>query len=312
MKIIEIKSKDTSIITVSYVMTTNCTYACRYCPDNLHNGKNKNIDIKELSEFLDKLKDKTIFLTLNGGECTTHPQFVDVITMLKSKPNLKLCVQTNAVRSVRFFEEVRHLVDLWCFTLHPSQHTLDLDKIKAVTDYSFTTVLVMMDPDHWATSVDWFNQVSQLENVKVTPLKIINGWAGADFSTTYTEEQDNFLFSTDSVLRLTEQRKDELIKTHSWLLEMDPQVFWEDGTSSSMDPYMLIKEGKNNFQGWKCSAGSESILISEDKTVSWANCGIKVYPNYKDVTLEDLNTQRICKFAECMCTSDIRASKVRS
>ena len=31
----------------------------------------------------------------------------------------------------------------------------------------FTTVFVMMDPDHWDKSVDWYTQAGALENVKV-------------------------------------------------------------------------------------------------------------------------------------------------
>jgi organic radical activating enzyme len=83
-KIINIKSDYDNVLKVFYTMTTACPYSCRYCPDELHNGKNQRIDLDELREFFQKFSDRKILLNLTGGEPTQHPQFKDVVFLAKS------------------------------------------------------------------------------------------------------------------------------------------------------------------------------------------------------------------------------------
>lgn len=307
-KVIKIKLVDDSVIRITFTMTTSCPYACRYCPDRLHLGKHKELNLDDLEVFLNKFKNRKIVLILTGGEVTTHPQFISVLELAK-RLNINLTVDTNSVRTLRFYEEVSPLVPAWSITLHPSQHKLDLEKIKVLTSNAFVLVAVAMDPAYWDTAVDWYNQISKIENLKVVPIELISDWAGATCDIEYSDEQKEFLINNPGKLTLTTQRLNELVKTHYWLLEMDSLATYDNGTIMPVNPYDMVKNGTNVFTGWNCYAGNDSIMINDDGTASWANCGIKHYTNFLDIDPEELQNPLICNQAQCTCGTDIRSTK---
>jgi organic radical activating enzyme len=307
-KIISIKSDYENVLKIFYVITTACPYSCRYCPDALHTGKNQKIDLDELKIFFEKFSDREILLNLTGGEPTQHPQFKEVVQLAKSM-NIEVASDTNSVRTVRFYKEVASLVDAWNITLHPSQHILDLEKIRVLTDTSFVVVYVMMDPDFWDISMEWLAQVSQLTNIKVIPLYCMSDWGGAACTITYTQEQSDFLVNTPNILTMTPQRFEELKKTHAWLLKTDSKLTYDDNSVEVADPNMIVKLGQNNFYGWECLAGNETINIKHDGSVTWANCGIKRYNHFRDVDAIELKQPVTCNLNRCDCGADIRATK---
>jgi hypothetical protein len=307
-KIIKIELANKKVLRITFLMTTSCTYACRYCPESLHAGIHRNIDLDKLRNFLTKFSDRKIIMILTGGECTTHPQFIDVIKLFKEY-NCKLQVDSNSVRTKRFYEGVKDLVDNWNITLHPSQHKFDLDKIAFLSNYSFLVIYIAMDPLYWDTSVNWYNQARELPNVKVTPIKLINDWAGAACTLDYTSEQECWLLDNEYTLNITPERYQELSKTHSWLLDTESVITYEDNTTEKLDPLMLIKENKNIFTGYKCYAGNDSIEIYDNGTATWANCGIRRYSDYSDIDPIELKNPITCTLSSCTCSTDIRSTK---
>lgn len=309
-KLIKIKLVDPKILRIFFVVTTACPYACRYCPDELHLGKNKPIDLVELETFFRKFSDRTVMVNLTGGECTQHSQFEDIIKLLR-KLNIKVSVDTNSVRTVRFYREAGPLVDVWHVTLHPSQHILDLEKIRELTKHSYVVVYVMMDNKYWDTSVNWLDQVKQIPNLKVIPLKTVNNYGGCNYQGEYTPEQNEFLLNTPNFVTITESRFSELKESHSYLIGTDGLGTYDNGDVETLDSNMIIKLGANNFYGWKCSAGNESLNIRADGSVLWANCGIKQYAHFRDVDPEDLKQPVICDRIQCYCGADVRSTKER-
>jgi organic radical activating enzyme len=309
-KIIEIRSLDKKILNVSFILTTDCTYKCRYCPKELHEGKSQPVDLNMLGNFFRKYSHRDIVLGITGGEATIHPQFTDLLKLCKSL-NVKTKVDTNASRTVSFYDGVAELCDNWCVTMHPSQHTLDLDKIRVLSKKSFTVVYIMMDPEHWQTSLDWFNQIKQIPNIKIILLKAISNWAGANCEVIYTNDQIQFMIENNKQSTFTKERSLELEKTHSWMKAIDTEVTYDDGTIDLLDPYRVVKEEQNRFKGWRCYAGVENISINSDGSISWATCGATHMGYFDTVDLESFNLGIVCPKDECNCNNDIRSSKKR-
>lgn len=308
-KIIEIKSGSKTLLRIGYLLTTACSYSCRYCPDKLHNGTNRKIDLDSLKVFLSRLqKQKQIILDITGGEATLHPQFLDLVKMCRDI-DIKTSVGTNASRTLRWFEENTQLVDNWVVTVHPSQHDLDLEKIKVIAENSFAVVHIMMDPEYWDRSVEWHQQLATVKNIKLVMLKVIDNWAGADFSTTYTNEQLNYITDNNSLHTFEETRIDQLEDLLAVLNESNNLAVWNDQTVTELDPYLLIKQGQNKFKGWQCRAGEEVITIDEDGTVYWANCRVQCLGHYTAVSLDKLHSNIICPRESCDCVTDIRTVK---
>lgn len=307
-KLIKIQIANPNALRINFIMTRSCPYSCRYCPDTLNAGKHREINLKELETFLLRFKERNGAVQITGGECTTHPQFKDVIEVSR-KVGFNVSVDSNSVRTLRFYDSVKHLVDNWCITLHPSQHKLDLDKLKLLSKHSFLVVYVMMDPAYWDTALDWFNQIKQMSDLKVTPIRVMDNWAGARFEAKYTNEQLEFLSSAKSNWLFTPEREAALRKEHMWLADTESTGFYNDGSSHTLDPFELIRKKKNSFFGWRCSAGRESICIYDDSTAIWANCGIKRFDHYLDIDPNELNIPVKCTLLECTCGTDIRGSK---
>lgn len=308
-KVIKIRIENPDALRINFVMTRSCPYSCRYCPETLNAGKHQPINLKDFKTFLLKFKDRPCAVMLSGGECTTHPQFKDAIKTVKDV-GFNVAVDSNSVRTFRFYNDVKDLVDNWCITLHPSQHKkLDLDILKLLAESSFLVVYVMMDPEHWTTSLNWLEKISSLTNLKLTPIRIMDDWGGANFKANYTDEQLDFLSRAESKWLFTEERESALRKTHMWLADTESYASYDNGVEEKLDVFDLIRKKQNNFFGWNCSAGKESICIYEDGTATWANCGIKNYKHYLDINPIDLDQSVKCTFIECTCGTDIRGTK---
>lgn len=308
-KIIKIQLADDNLLRVTLLLTTSCTYACRYCPETLRTGKHLPIDLDKLKEFFKKFSHRKIIVLITGGEASTHPQFKETLEMLKEL-NLPVQVDSNAVRTSRFFNEVCHLVDIWSFTLHPSQHKLDLEKIKPLTDRSFVLVNVAMDPDHWDKSVEWYKLAGQLNNVKSIPIRL--GHRGGEELTPYTKEQDQWFLDNQYAFNFTEERKNQILKENPWIIEAGSFATYDDGSVKIVDPYMLVKEKQNIFTGWTCYAGNDSVTIYPNGQAGWANCRIKTYDHFLDLTPEEMKNPLTCTMATCDCGTDIRSTKIRN
>ena len=103
-RIIKIKSLNEDIFKITLRMTSHCPYSCRYCPDHLHEGKHTKLNLEDISLFLDRFTNKQVVFNITGGEPTTHPQFIDLLKIIKNK-NAKIIVDTNAVRTPDFFKK---------------------------------------------------------------------------------------------------------------------------------------------------------------------------------------------------------------
>jgi organic radical activating enzyme len=300
-KIIKIKPEDPNYLRIDYVMTTQCPYSCRYCPPRLHSGKHNKIDAGMIGTFLDKFSDRKVIMHLTGGEPTTHPQFEEIVKMLYDR-NINTIVDTNGIRTQRWWSEHAHLVDNWCISLHPSQlEEIDIDKIRIASEVSFTVVYVLMDPLHLDKALRWYDQLSKVPNIRLNAFRVM--------SVEYTEEQDEILKSMEGKWNFTTDRQAELEKTHGWLKGMGSIGYYDDGTEGIIDFAEIMRNNQHNFKGWKCSVGNESIGIHDDGTATWARCGVKKYSNFMDISPHDLKQSIICPLDYCMCGTDIRMSK---
>jgi MoaA/NifB/PqqE/SkfB family radical SAM enzyme len=310
-QIIEIKSSSRSIVRVGFMLTTACTYSCSYCPDRLHTGKNKNHDLSALRKFLEHIKkNKEIIIDITGGEPTIHPQFLDIIKMCR-EIGIISSVGSNASRTVQWFKNYSKLVDNWVITLHPSQHILDIDKIKILSDNSFLVVCLIADPAYWNIFVDWREKLSKVENIKLVVLKIIDDWAGANYKPDYREHHLEYIKKYNSSHTFTETKIHQIENLLTFLDQYNNIAVWNDGTQSVVDPYWLIKNDQNNFKNWKCFAGYEVLSIDENGHVYWANCRAKSFGHYSSFLDVSENNSLICPFERCECNTDIRTKKLK-
>lgn len=308
-QIIEIKSSDNPIIRIGFLLTTACTYRCLYCPDRLHTGKNRIHDLLLLRKFLENIKkNKEVIIDITGGEPTVHPQFLDIIKMCREL-GIITSVGSNASRTLKWFEEYSRLVDNWVITLHPSQHILDINKIKILSDNSFLVVCLMADPAHWKIFSEWREKLNEVKNIKLIVLKVIDNWAGANYTPNYSNDQLEYIKKYNSSHSFTEEKIFQIEHLLDFFDQYNNIAVWNDGTESIIDPYWLIKNKQNSFKNWKCFAGNEVLSIDETGQIYWANCRAKSFGHYSEFIGIPENDNLKCPFDRCECNSDIRTKK---
>jgi len=308
---IKIQANDSSTLKIIWQITTACTYACEYCPKELHTGSNETLNLKDFEKFLDLFKDRKIVMTITGGEPTVHPQFVEIARLLKTK-GIKTVVDSNLSRSTRFYTEVADLIDNWCVTLHPYKHELDLEKIKTLAEKSFTVVYVMMDPKYWSKAMAWWKELRSVENIKLTILKPVDNWSGANYQGQFTEEEQMFLNSTTPIYTFTENKIKEVQQNYAWLSDLGSTVTWNDNSSQPLDADMIMKQGLNKFKGWDCYAGREVMVLDNQGNVSLATCGVANLGHWSTVNINDVLDPVVCPKEICHCGTDIKATKFKN
>lgn len=297
---------------VIWQITTACTYKCSYCPSELNQGRSHKIDMDQLRLFLDKIVDRNPVFSFTGGEPTVHPQYLDVLKELKER-KISIISDSNLSRTSRFYKEANEFVDVWCVTLHPSEHTLDLDKIKTISEKNCTVVYLMADPRHWDLSMEWFEKLKQVPRIKIIILKPLNNWSNSGwFYNNYTQEQLDFYEKTKPVVNLTKEEVNEIITKYSWLEDQGSTVVWDNGAETKLDPDQLMKDGLNKFKGWDCKVGEEVIVINSTCDISLGTCGTRHLGNWSKFSIDMLGQSIICPLEFCHCGTDIKATKFKN
>ena len=126
---------------------------------------------------------------------------------------------------------------------------------------------------------------------------------------TYTAEQEEILKNISGKWNFTPEREAELEPTHGWLRTAYSIAYYDDGTQSQLDFAEIWRNDINQFEGWICNTGNESITIIDDGTARWGVCGFKTYDNFMDIDPEELKKPVLCGFKHCNCGTDMKGTK---
>lgn len=307
---IPIKIVSPKKLKVLWQITTACTYTCSYCPKELHTGKSTNIDLEYLKVFLDKFSDREFTINFTGGEPTIHPQFLDVLKIIKER-NIKVISDSNLSRTSRFYREASEFVDNWCISIHPSMFTWDEEKIKTVADNSYTVVYLMMDPNHWDLALAYLERLKNIPRIKIIVVKCLSNWSGSEWVGSYTDEQQQFFNTVKTIYTFTDQEIKEIQTNYSWLQDQASTIYWDNGDHAMLEPEGLMNVGKHNFKNWVCSVGEEVVVINSVCDISLGTCGTRHLGNWKNFDVQESRKPIICPREYCHCGVDIKASKYK-
>jgi len=293
---------------VLWQITTACTYTCSYCPKELHTGRSHDINLDEVDVFLDKLAGKEFTVNFTGGEPTIHPQFLDILKILKRR-NIKTISDTNLSRTVRFYEEAGPLVDNWCVSIHPSMFEWNEGKIHTLAKNSYTVVYLMMDPRHWDLAMEYWERLKKIPRIKIIVVKCLSNWSGSDWVGKYTKEQQEFFNTAPSIYTFTNEEIESLKENYAWLQDQASNVTWNNGTTDMLEPDQLMREGLHSFKGWSCEVGEEVVVVTPECDINLGTCGTRHMGSWNNFTTEMLSNTIICPREYCHCGVDIKASK---
>jgi len=288
-----------SSIKVEWNIGKRCNYDCSYCPSEIHDNTSAHTDIEVLKKAVDTLASlgKPVRLSFTGGEPCVHPKFDELIRYAKYKGISWISVTTNGTRPYEFYASLPvdqyvvsvHLEYDWRRVFNTIESLVDLTPIKVIAQ-------IMAHHDHMS-SVLQLRAKCVLAEIPNTIRRI--RWTEGDH-----DLFDDMRYHPDDLNWLKEQ--DATVKENTVIfLKEEPDM---PRLRHAND---IIKLHLNQYKGWSCNVGIESLMINWDGDVHRATCRVGgSLGNIYQGTLIVPTTPIICDRNFCTCAADIPITKV--
>lgn len=285
-------------IKVEWNLGKRCNYDCSYCPSIIHDNYSPHTDINILERTVDKLVEigKPLRISLTGGEPCVHPDIEDLFDYMKRKEISWINITTNGTRGYQWYLQNEMFFNHLVFSLHfEHEWTRIFDTILKFYDSTerdfFVNVMAHHDKmDHVRAVVKKFDEIG----IRYAVRRI--RWT----------EGDHNVFDD-----LRYNGKDlEWILSKNSTVKPDCVIESETGEPLFYHCNDIIKNKLNNFKGWSCYAGIESLMINWDGEVHRATCRVGgSLGNIYDGTFKIPADPIICTRDWCTCAADIPLTK---
>ena len=284
---------------VEWNIGKRCNLDCSYCPAEIHDNFSPHTDLDVMVNTIYQLEklNKPIRLSLTGGEPTVHPKIEKIIECAKARLQW-LSVTTNGLRPAEWY--VKQPVDQWVFSLHFDNEHSD----RAADNIVQYTQLLDMESKDTKFQVNLMCHHEYMEDVKAAADLLeshLIPFVTRRIRWTKADDRDYF----------DDMRYKE--KDLEWILSKTATVKANCVVDNELKLHAndIIKHKWNQFEGWSCNAGLESLMINWDGDVHRATCrvGGSLGNIYKG-TFESPIDPITCTRKWCTCVADISLTKV--
>jgi len=286
-------------VKVEWNLGKRCNYDCSYCPSVIHDNFSPHTDIEILKATVDKLAEigKPVRISLTGGEPTVHPKIDDLIEYIKSK-GFWLSVSTNGTRKPVWYAV--QTVDQYMFSIH-----FEHDYNKVI--HTIQAVLSMLHGTHFLVNV--MCHQDKMKEVRDVVTRLEAHGIKYNLRRVRWTEGDHDLFDDMKY----DQNDLDWILSKSSTVEPNTIIHSKIDDSDEMKYYHandVIKLHLNQYKGWSCNAGIESLMINWDGEVHRATCRVggslgNIYTGTFNIPTEPI----ICDRNYCTCAADIPLTK---
>jgi organic radical activating enzyme len=342
-KIVALEHKDPDLdneIKIEWHIGLYCNNNCSYCSNTSHNNIPSHLNFDKfkrgVQNILNKTESNKIRIEFTGGEPTLNPNFYN---MLKYLHNInRISFTTNGSRSIEYYKKCINLVNLITFSYHMEYNDfkpemiIDLQKYIEKRKRKMVKVHVMFLP----TTLD---KVKELKNVfEKNNVKYVIRRIRPSYHKSYSDNEywpDGRLkkgvivppFDTNSISVLL-QTKDsgtnhsggddyysieelQFLKDESGFNFKNLIIHNDDGSKEVSNVNQITGDKLNQFKGWKCWAGSQSMRIGTDGNVTVGSCEIpslgNVFTNF-----ELPKTPLTCRDDWCCSATNINTTKIKN
>ena len=281
---------------IEWNLGKRCNYDCTYCPSSIHDNFSPHTDIDILEATVDKLCElgKPLRISLTGGEPCVHPDIENLLDYFKRKNVFWVNLTTNGTRSATWYLQNEMFWNHLIFSLH---FEYDWQRVmRTINQYYDNSereffVAVMAHHDHMEDVKKVVKELKE-KGIKYTIRRI--RWT----------EGDHNVFD--------DMRYDG--KDLEWIVSQDATVkpncrIDDDQIIHAND---VIKKHLNQFNGWSCNAGIESLMINWDGEVHRATCRVGgSLGNIYQGTFRSPDSPIICTRDWCTCAADIPLTKYK-
>ena len=303
------RNTDQVFTIVEWTLGNKCTYACSYCPSELHNGSAGWHDHEQLTAFLDACYDhytgklgREVLVQYTGGEPTVYPKFKELVRYA-SERGIRQSIISNGSRTPRFWSEVAPMFE----KVHLSYHHEFADPAKFVDvaeeicKHTDVHVNVLMLPNQFDEIITMCQELRTRCPTATILLKPLQKDFGSELYD-YTDYEKRILDTMHSFHTDTGPRKKNYPSGHL-------NVEYADGRKEGTTPSALMLAGVNQWKGWQCNIGIETLNVDMYGNIRGGLCRVGgSYGNIGgDYKLPEAAS--VCTKNWCTCHLDIMVSK---
>lgn len=293
MKKVESRWPHQDSVKIEWNLGKRCNYDCSYCPAAIHDNHSPHTDINVLESVVDKLCEigKPIRISLTGGEPCVHPDIEDLLEYFKRKDVSWVNLTTNGTRGYSWYLNNEIFFNHLVFSLH---FEYDWHRV-------FNTILKFYD----STERDFFVNVMAHHDYMSDVRPVVKKFD--ELGIKYAVRRIRWTESDHNVFDDMKYDGSDL----EWMLTQKataiPNVLFNNQLMHAND---VIKLHLNNFKGWSCNAGIESLMINWDGEVHRATCRVggslgNIYQDTFSMSTESI----VCTRNWCTCAADIPLTK---
>lgn len=285
-------------IKIEWNLGKRCNYDCSYCPSAIHDNFSPHTDINTLERTVDHLceLDKPIRISLTGGEPCVHPDIEDLLDYFKRKEISWVNITTNGTRGYRWYLENEMYFNHLVFSLH--------------FEYGWQRVVETIMKFYDSTEREFFVNVMAHHDYMDDVRSVVNKFKGLGIK--YAVRRIRWTEGDHNVFDDLRYNGKDL----EWILEQEATAHGncivDKGQLSEQYIHAndIIKRRENQFKGWTCNAGLESLMINWDGEVHRATCRVggslgNIYQDTFAVPKEPIT----CTRDWCTCAADIPLTK---
>ena len=281
-------------IKIEWNLGKRCNYDCSYCPSSIHDSHSPHTPIDILERAVDRLcaLGKPLRISLTGGEPAVHPDIEDLFDYFKRKDVFWVNLTTNGTRASQWYLENEMFFNHVVFSLH--------------FEHDWKRVLHTINQFYDSTEREFFVNVmahhDHMDSVRTVVAQLIQKGIKFAIRRIRWTEGDHNVFD--------DMRYDG--KDLEWLLSMDATANPNCRVDNERIVHAndIIKKRENQFKGWTCNAGLESLMINWDGEVHRATCRVGgSLGNIYTGTFVAPNEPIICTRDWCTCAADIPLTK---
>jgi hypothetical protein len=283
-------------IKIEWNLGKRCNLDCTYCPEYIHDNHSPHTDIEKLKATVAVLNalEAPVRLSLTGGEPSVHPHIEELLTAINAAENITwVSMTTNATRLAKWYESQQHIVDQYVFSLHFEK---DWERcINNIVEFEVlrtNRVLVHIMAHH--KHMDDVRVIKRsFEMIKIPYAVRRIRWTEGNH-----DLFDDMRYHPDDL---------EWIKNSTATIW--PNCIIDD--FEEMHANDIIKLHMNQFKGWTCNAGLESLMINWDGEVHRATCRVgDSLGNIYNGTFQKPIDPIVCTRNWCTCEADIPLTKI--
>jgi MoaA/NifB/PqqE/SkfB family radical SAM enzyme len=338
------------VVNINWDLGKRCNYDCSYCSPAIHDWTSPHHSVAVVKNFIGQIdawvesQNKTFNISLTGGEPFVHPDIIDVIRIIRQANTFgdQFSITTNGSLPLELYRQSFAYLTNLTVSLH-------LERSNAETQATLNKAIALHHefPNRWVT-VQVMCMPGKLEFIDtvVIPLLESNGvrftlrrirpwlnetvdeWQAVAkrqiLKTEYTLEQQTQMKEAEKLRldsRLTQIYNSEEYYTAeelAWLRDKIPETTWqnigiwdEDMNYREVNSDLMTSNNRNQFPGWTCFAGVDSLFIDFDGLLYRGVCHNDGPIGHISKQIDFSNTPTICKKQWCTSNVDQTVRKAR-